>query len=320
MTPRRRRSGPGFRRVRPPPPTRPGSGSPTSARARCGSPTWRPARTTRSSGRAGSRGSAYGLAEFDVRREEISRAQGLPVREPDKRTLLVAGLNSAPVHRWSASADPANPARPAAEVALPGGGNPQRRRDAGAGRPGRQPCAAGLGPGQVPVPGRGKLGRRCPADRGGKPRPAADAPALGGPGPGQRHRGPAGGQRRPVGGHRARGPGPDQRRPDRLDNEHQAGPGGCWSRARKNSPRAARRHSRPRISRYGTSSTWTLTHPYFGERVGECRRPRSACGRTGPAGWPACAPASGVRNGRRAGGTTVIGHRSLAQDSVAPCG
>src|SRR5215831_4029211 len=43
-----------------PAPTRPGGGSPTSVRARCGSPTWRPARTPRSSGRAARRGSATG--------------------------------------------------------------------------------------------------------------------------------------------------------------------------------------------------------------------------------------------------------------------
>ena len=42
---------------------------------------------------------------------------------PDGTALLVARVDSTPVHRWYI-ADPANPARPAAEVAYPAAGTP----------------------------------------------------------------------------------------------------------------------------------------------------------------------------------------------------
>ncbi|HKA96278.1 MAG TPA: prolyl oligopeptidase family serine peptidase [Streptosporangiaceae bacterium] len=63
----------------------------------------------------------FGLAEF-IAAEEMSRTRGY-WWAPDGTALLVARVDNTPVHRWYI-ADPANPARPAAEVAYPAAGTP----------------------------------------------------------------------------------------------------------------------------------------------------------------------------------------------------
>ena len=72
-------------------------------------------------GPGGEPGLSYGLAEF-IAAEEMDRTRGY-WWAPDGTALLVARVNDAPVHRWYIS-DPANPARPAAEVAYPAAGTP----------------------------------------------------------------------------------------------------------------------------------------------------------------------------------------------------
>ena len=64
---------------------------------------------------------AWGLAEF-IAAEEMGRTRGY-WWAPDGTALLVARVDSTPVHRWYI-ADPANPARPATEVAYPAAGTP----------------------------------------------------------------------------------------------------------------------------------------------------------------------------------------------------
>jgi len=63
----------------------------------------------------------FGLAEF-IAAEEMGRTRGY-WWAPDGTALLVARVDSTPVHRWYI-ADPANPARPATEVAYPAAGTP----------------------------------------------------------------------------------------------------------------------------------------------------------------------------------------------------
>ena len=72
-------------------------------------------------GPGGEPGLSYGLAEF-IAAEEMGRTRGY-WWAPDGTALLVARVDSTPVHRWYI-ADPANPARPAAEVAYPAAGTP----------------------------------------------------------------------------------------------------------------------------------------------------------------------------------------------------
>jgi dipeptidyl-peptidase 4 len=72
-------------------------------------------------GPGGEPGLSYGLAEF-IAAEEMDRTRGY-WWAPDGTALLVARVDSTPVHRWYI-ADPANPARPAAEVAYPAAGTP----------------------------------------------------------------------------------------------------------------------------------------------------------------------------------------------------
>jgi dipeptidyl-peptidase 4 len=72
-------------------------------------------------GPGGQPGLSYGLAEF-IAAEEMDRTRGY-WWAPDGTALLVARVDDAPVHRWYIS-DPANPARPAAEVAYPAAGTP----------------------------------------------------------------------------------------------------------------------------------------------------------------------------------------------------
>ena len=66
-------------------------------------------------------GVGYGLAEF-VAAEEMGRTRGY-WWAPDGAALLVARVDETPVHRWHIG-DPANPDRPAAEVAYPAAGTP----------------------------------------------------------------------------------------------------------------------------------------------------------------------------------------------------
>ncbi len=66
-------------------------------------------------------GVSYGLAEF-VAAEEMGRMRGY-WWAPDGASLLVARVDENPVQRWHI-ADPANPARPAASVAYPSAGTP----------------------------------------------------------------------------------------------------------------------------------------------------------------------------------------------------
>jgi dipeptidyl-peptidase-4 len=72
-------------------------------------------------GPGGEPGLSYGLAEF-IAAEEMGRTRGY-WWAPDGTALLVARVDSTPVHRWYI-ADPANPARPATEVAYPAAGTP----------------------------------------------------------------------------------------------------------------------------------------------------------------------------------------------------
>ncbi len=64
---------------------------------------------------------SYGLAEF-IAAEEMGRMRGY-WWAPDGEALLVARVDETPVERWHI-ADPANPDRPAAEVAYPAAGTP----------------------------------------------------------------------------------------------------------------------------------------------------------------------------------------------------
>ena len=64
---------------------------------------------------------SYGLAEF-VAAEEMNRMRG-HWWSPDGSTLLVARVDETPVTRWTI-ADPANPDRPATEIAYPAAGTP----------------------------------------------------------------------------------------------------------------------------------------------------------------------------------------------------
>ena len=66
----------------------------------------------------------YGLADF-VAAEEMSRMRGY-WWSPDGRSLLVARVDDAPVHRWYI-ADPANPDREPTVVAYPAAGTPNAR-------------------------------------------------------------------------------------------------------------------------------------------------------------------------------------------------
>ncbi|MFI0451062.1 prolyl oligopeptidase family serine peptidase [Actinomadura sp. 6N118] len=64
---------------------------------------------------------SYGLAEF-VAAEEMDRMRGY-WWAPDGGSLLAARVDETPVNRWSI-ADPANPDRPATEIAYPAAGTP----------------------------------------------------------------------------------------------------------------------------------------------------------------------------------------------------
>ncbi|MBW8481466.1 S9 family peptidase [Actinomadura parmotrematis] len=64
---------------------------------------------------------SYGLAEF-IAAEEMGRMRGY-WWSPDGSRLLAARVDETPVQRWTI-ADPANPDRPAAEVAYPAAGTP----------------------------------------------------------------------------------------------------------------------------------------------------------------------------------------------------
>ncbi|WP_030172768.1 S9 family peptidase [Spirillospora albida] len=64
---------------------------------------------------------SYGLAEF-IAAEEMGRMRGY-WWSPDGGTLLAARVDETPVQRWHI-ADPANPDRPATEVAYPAAGTP----------------------------------------------------------------------------------------------------------------------------------------------------------------------------------------------------
>jgi dipeptidyl-peptidase 4 len=66
-------------------------------------------------------GVTYGLAEF-IAAEEMNRMRGY-WWSADGAALLVARVDESRVHRWHI-ADPANPARPATEVAYPAAGTP----------------------------------------------------------------------------------------------------------------------------------------------------------------------------------------------------
>jgi dipeptidyl-peptidase-4 len=72
-------------------------------------------------GPGGEPGLSYGLAEF-IAAEEMGRTRGY-WWAPDGTALLVARVDSTPVQRWYIG-DPANPGRAAAEVAYPAAGTP----------------------------------------------------------------------------------------------------------------------------------------------------------------------------------------------------
>jgi dipeptidyl-peptidase-4 len=87
----------------------------------------------------GTPGLTFGLAEF-VAAEEMGRTRGY-WWAPDGSSLLVARVDEAPVTRWHI-ADPANPARVPAEVAYPAAGTPNADVSV---------LLAGLDGGRVPV-------------------------------------------------------------------------------------------------------------------------------------------------------------------------
>jgi dipeptidyl-peptidase-4 len=72
-------------------------------------------------GAGSNRGVTFGMAEF-IAAEEMGRTRGY-WWAPDGSALLVAEVDETPVNRWHI-ADPANPQRPAAEVAYPAAGTP----------------------------------------------------------------------------------------------------------------------------------------------------------------------------------------------------
>jgi dipeptidyl-peptidase-4 len=72
-------------------------------------------------GPAGARGLTFGLAEF-IAAEEMQRTRG-HWWAPDGTSLLVARVDDAPVQRWYIG-DPANPERPPRQVAYPAAGTP----------------------------------------------------------------------------------------------------------------------------------------------------------------------------------------------------
>jgi len=72
-------------------------------------------------GPGGTPGLSYGLAEF-IAAEEMGRLRGY-WWAPDGQALLVARVDETPVQQWHI-ADPANPARPAAQIAYPAAGTP----------------------------------------------------------------------------------------------------------------------------------------------------------------------------------------------------
>ena len=99
---------------------------------------------------------------------------------PDGSQLLIARVDESPVQRWYI-ADPANPDKAPAEVALPGCRHPQRRRLAAARHPRQdagtaaRPARGGrVGPGRLPLPGRRAWGEGA-ADRRADPRSEAHA-------------------------------------------------------------------------------------------------------------------------------------------------
>src|SRR5256884_3661626 len=85
-------------------------------------------------GPGGEPGLSYGLAEF-IAAEEMGRTRGY-WWAPDGTALLVARVDSTPVHRWYI-ADPANPAPPPAPVAYPAAGTPHAHRTPVLAAPGR---------------------------------------------------------------------------------------------------------------------------------------------------------------------------------------
>ena len=97
-------------------------GWPTSATARCGSPSFPgPGRDRVLADPDGAAGVTFGLAEF-IAAEEMDRHRGY-WWSPDGSALLVARVDETPVTRWHI-ADPANPERPPAVVAYPAAGTP----------------------------------------------------------------------------------------------------------------------------------------------------------------------------------------------------
>jgi len=124
--------------------------------------------------------------------------------------------------RWCASGT-SRSARPdrtpgprTARGGLPGGGNAERGRVADPGGARWHHGARRVGPGRVPLPGDGGLGRGRGSHRGAEPGSAPDAPAVRRPGA-WHHRGAAGGHRRALGRHSGRCARLDRRRPDRVD-------------------------------------------------------------------------------------------------------
>ena len=162
----------------------------------------------------------YGLAEF-VAAEEMSRTRGF-WWSPDGQQLLVARVDTSPVARWYIS-DPANPGRPAAEVAYPAAGTANADVSVViAGLDGSlTPVRLGFRGHAVPDH-RALVARRPAAAAGVLARPADDADPRGGRG--RRHgaglRGHRPGLGRRGGGHAG------------LDARRQAGPGASRATAR----------------------------------------------------------------------------------------
>ena len=160
-------------------PTRPGSGWPTSAPARCGWPAWpEPRREDQVAG------GPAGRAGRDVRAGRVHRGRG---DGPAPRLLVVPGRLGAAGGAGGRDAGapvahrrPGQPGTPARRGGLSRGRHPERR---GVPRswPGwtAPPWTVRDRPRRVPLPGHRLLGGRArPAGRGAEPGPAHDAAAV----------------------------------------------------------------------------------------------------------------------------------------------
>ena len=159
---RRGRGGRPSGRCSTPGPTRPGSGWRTSPTPPSGAPARaagdRPRRHGHPARRRGRRASPGGWPSTSRRRSSAgSAATG------GRRTgasVLAARVDESRLPRWHLH-DPADPASPPTDVAYPPGRRAERRGQPAPAGPRRRLGRRALGPGDLPVPGRGALGGRA---------------------------------------------------------------------------------------------------------------------------------------------------------------